>query len=153
MENNIIMLNEEQRKELGNYSKNGKHDVHLVKRAKVILALDRSNKKDHLRITRIAEQVGLSRQAIYDIRDDYLSASEVGEFLVRKKRETPPVPAKVTGDVEAHVIALACSEPPKGCARWTVRLLAEKSVELNYVDSLSHMTVERLLKKRNISLT
>lgn len=153
MENNVIMLNEEQRKELENYSKNGKHDVHLVTRAKVILALDRSNKKDHLRITRIAEQVGLSRQAIYDIRDDYLLASEVGEFLMRKKRETPPVPAKVTGDVEAHVIALACSEPPKGCARWTVRLLAEKSVELNYVDSLSHMSVDRLLKKRNISLT
>jgi len=153
MENNIIMLNEERRKELENYSKNGKRDVHLVNRAKVILALDRSNKKDHLRITRIAEQVGLSRRAIYDIRDDYLSASEVGEFLMRKKRETPPVPAKVTGDVEAHIIALACSEPPKGCARWTVRLLAEKSVELNYVDSLSHMTVERLLKKRNISLT
>lgn len=153
VENNIIMLNEEQRKELENYSKNGKHDVHLVNRAKVILALDRSNKKDHLRITRIAEQVGLSRRAIYDIRDDYLSAPEVGEFLMRKKRETPPIPAKVTGDVEAHIIALACSEPPKGCARWTVRLLAEKSVELNYVDSLSHMTVERLLKKRNISLT
>src|SRR5665647_1720797 len=105
MENNIIMLNEERRKELENYSKNGKRDVHLVNRAKVILALDRSNKKDHLRITRIAEQVGLSRRAIYDIRDDYLSASEVGEFLMRKKRETPPVPAKVTGDVEAHIIA------------------------------------------------
>jgi hypothetical protein len=153
MENNVIMLNEEQRNELENYSKKGKHDIHLVNRAKVILALDRSNKKEHLRITRIAEQVGLSRRAIYDIRDDFLAVSEVTKFLMRKKRETPPVPAKVTGEVEAHIIALACSEPPTGCAKWTVRLLAEKSVELNYVDSLSHMTVERLLKKRNINLT
>ncbi len=148
-----VWLSEEQRKVLTTFSKNGVHGVHLVKRAKVILALDRTNKKDHLRLTRISDQVDLSRQAIYNIRDDFLSASSVDEFLTRKKRETPPVEPKVTGEVEAHIIALACSEPPKGCARWTVRLLAEKSVELSYVDSLSPMTVSRLLKKRNISLT
>ena len=153
MENNIIMLNEEQRRELEVFAKNGVHNAHLITRAKTILALDRSNKKDHLRITRISEQVGLSRQAIYDIRKDFLVAPTINEFLIRKQRETPPVPAKVIGDVEAHIIALACSEPPKGFARWTVRLLAEKSVELNFVDNLSHMTVDRLLKKRNISLT
>ena len=62
------------------------------------------------------------------------------------------MPAKVTGEVEAHIIALACSEPPEGYARWTVRLLAEKAVELDFIDSISAMTVQRLLKKRNISL-
>jgi len=153
MENNVILLNEEQRKKLEDYAKNGVHSAHLITRAKVILALDRSNKKDHLRITRICEQVGLSRQAVYDIRNAFLAAPNVKEFLKRKQRETPPVAPKVTGDVEAHIIALACSEPPKGFARWTVTLLAKRSVELNYVDSLSHMTVQRLLKKRNISLT
>ena len=153
MENNVIMLNEEQRRELEMFAKNGIHNAHLITRAKTVLALDRSNKKDHLRISRVIEQVELSRQAIYDIRDAFLEAPDVSSFLTRKKRETPPVPAKVIGDVEAHIIALACSEPPKGFARWTVRLLAEKSVELNFVDSLSHMTVDRLLKKRNISLT
>lgn len=153
MEIKEIWLSEEQRKSLIAFSKNGVHNVHLVNRAKVILALDRTNKKDHLRLTRISDQVDLSRQAIYSIRDDFLSASSVDEFLTRKKRETPPVEPKVTGDVEAHIIALACSEPPKGYARWTVRLLAEKSVELSFVDSLSPMTVSRLLKKRNISLT
>lgn len=153
MENNVIMLNEEQRKELGTFAKNGVHNAHLITRAKTILALDRSNKKDHLRITRISEQMEISRQAIYDIRDDFLAAASIENFLTRKKRETPPVTPKVTGEVEAHVIALACSEPPKGYARWTVRLLAEKSVELSFIDSVSHMTIERLLKKRNISLT
>ena len=153
MENNVIMLNEEQRSELEMFAKNGTHNAHLITRAKTVLALDRSNKKDHLRISRVIEQVELSRQAIYDIRDAFLEAPDVSTFLTRKKREIPPVPAKVNGDVEAHIIALACSEPPKGFARWTVRLLAEKSVELNFVDSLSHMTVDRLLKKRNISLT
>ena len=153
MENDVIMLSEDQRKELEYYAKNGVHSTHLVTRAKVILALDRSNKKDHPRITRISERLGISRQAIYDIRDAYLAAEDIDGFLTRKKRETPPVPAKVTGDVEAHIIALACSEPPQGYARWNVRLLADKIVELHYLDSISHMTVSRLLKKRSISLT
>ena len=153
MENNAIMLSKEQHEKLEAFAKNGVHSVHLVNRAKVILALDRTGKKDHLRIARISEQVGLSRQAIYDIRDAYLVASGIDEFLTRKKRETPPVPAKIDGEVEAHIIALACSEPPKGCARWTVRLLAQKSVELGFVENLSHMSVDRLLKKRSISLT
>ena len=153
MENNIIMLTETQRKTLENFAKNGVHNVHLIIRAKTILALDRSNKKDHLRITRICEQVGLSRQAVYDIRDTFLQSENVEKFLTRKKRETPPVEPKVTGEVEAHIIATACSEPPKGYARWTLHLLAQKVVELEFVDRLSHMSVKRVLKKQNISLT
>jgi len=73
--------------------------------------------------------------------------------IERRKRKTPPVAAKVTGEVEARIIALACSEPPEGYARWTVRLLADKSVELVYIDSISAMTVNRTLKKTNLSLT
>lgn len=153
MENDIIMLSSEQRQELENFVNKGIHSVHLVNRARTILALDRSNKKDHMRITRICERVGLSRQAIYDIRNDFLNAETISKFLTRKQRETPPVPPKITGEVEARIIALACSEPPKGFARWTVRLLAEKAVELNFIDDLSHMSTQRLLKKRNISLT
>jgi hypothetical protein len=152
MENNVVMLGEEERRKLEGFSKNGVHNTHLIARAKVILALDRNNKSDHLRITQISERAGLSRQAIYDIRKDFLEAPSVEEFLKRKKRETPPVPAKVTGDVEARIIALACSKPPEGFARWTVRLLAQRIVELSFADSLSYVTVQRTLKKRNISL-
>jgi hypothetical protein len=147
------MLREDQREELEAFVKNGVHSVHLVKRARVILCLDRGGKKDHLRITQISERLELSRQAIYDIRKDFLQSESIIEFLTRKKRETPPVPPKVTGEIEARIIALACSEPPKGYARWTLKLLAAKSVELNFVESLSDMTVNRLLKKRSISLT
>ena len=71
----------------------------------------------------------------------------------RKKRITPPVPAKVTGEVEAHIIALACGTPPEGYAKWTLRLLADRTVVLGYVNSISHMQVGRILKKTNISLT
>jgi len=152
MENNVIMLKKEQRSELEQFVKTGVRSVRLVTRAKVILALDRSDKKEHLRITRISEQLGIARQNIYAIQKDFLAAESVEAFLKRKKRETPPVAAKVTGDVEAHIIALACTEAPPGYARWTLKLLSLKSVELNFIDSISPKTVERLLKKRSISL-
>jgi len=120
--------------------------------SRTILALDRTGKKDHLRIGRVCESVSLSRQAVNDIRADFFAADSISAFLTRKKRETPPVPAKITGEVEAHIIALACSEPPKGCARWTLSLLASKAVELAYVDELSFKSVQRVLKKHNLSL-
>lgn len=68
--------------------------------------------------------------------------------LKRRKRATPPVPAKVTGDDEAHIIALACTDPPEGYSRWTVRLLADKCVELGFLESVSAMTINRTVKKR-----
>jgi hypothetical protein len=77
----------------------------------------------------------------------------VSEFLKRKKRETPPVAPKISGEVEAHIIALACSPVPEGRAKWAVRLLADKCVELNYIDSISFKSVHRVLKKHNLSLT
>jgi len=153
MENNVVMLSAEQRSELEKFTKTGVRDLRLVTRAKVILALDRNGKKDHLRIGRISEELEIARQNIYAIRKDFLAAANVGEFLKRKKRETPPVPPKVTGEVEARIIALACSQPPEGYARWSLSLLASRSVELSIIDSISRMSVDRLLKKRSISLT
>jgi len=156
MENAVIMLSAQQRQALEDFSNKGTHSAKLIKRARVILALDRTGKKEHLRITRIGDQVGLSRQAIYGIRDDFLAAETVEAFLKRKKRETPPVPAKVTGDVEAKIVAIACSEPPEGRARWTVRLISERTVELGIAEDgggVGKSAVGEVLKKRNISLT
>jgi hypothetical protein len=153
MENNIILLSEEQRQQLEKFTSTGVRSARLIRRANVILALDRSNKKDHLRISRICEQCGISRQGLNDIREDFMNAESVEAFLTRKKRETPPVPPKVTGEVEAHIIAIACSEKPEGRARWTMQLIADRCVELKVVDSLSEISVRRVLKKRSISLT
>jgi len=148
-----IYLSDVQRAELMDFAKNGVHNAHLITRARTILALDRTDKKDHLRIGRICESVELSRQAVYDIRRDFLSAESVSLFLTRKKRETPPIPAKITGEVEAHIITLACSEPPEGRAHWSLKLLASKAVELSIVSELSFKSVQRILKKHNLSLT
>ena len=148
-----VYLTEEERTAVETFAKNGTHNAHLIVRANILLVLDRTGKKDHMRIKRTAEEHGVSRQTVYNILEDYHNAKDITEFLSRKVRETPPVPSKVDGVVEAHIIALACSEVPAGYARWTVRLLAQKAVELDFIDSISPATVHRLLKKQNISLT
>jgi len=152
MENGVIYLSAEQRSELERCIKDRRNGIRMITRAAVVLKLDRSNKKDHLRMSRIIEETGVSRQGVYNIRNAFLEAESVRAFLTRKKRERPPVEPKITGEIEAQIIALACSKPPDGYAKWTLRLLADKSVELGYVDSLSHMSVKRLLKKHNLSL-
>ena len=153
MKSNRITLRAEERNELVQFSTKGVHSVRLVNRARIILALDSSEGRKPEKQDDIAKRIGVSRQAVNDAKREFQSAENVTVFLQRKKRKTPPVKPKVTGEVEARIIALACGEVPEGCARWTVRLLAEKSVQLQDVDSLSHMTISRLLKKHNLSLT
>ena len=80
-------------------------------------------------VSEIARTYHTSYTTIQTVKSSYCT-KELEATLNRKKRETPPVPAKVTREVEAHIIALACGEPPKGYSKWTLRLLAEKTVEL-----------------------
>jgi predicted XRE-type DNA-binding protein len=148
-----IELSQETRKELEKFCTTGIHSVKLVNRAKIILELDESNDRKPLKQKVIADKIGVSRQTVNDVKKIFLASDGVSAFLKRKKRETPPVKPKVTGELEARIIAMACSEVPEGYAKWTLRLIAEKCVELNYVDSLSPMSVSRLLKKLNLNLT
>lgn len=103
-------------------------------------------------VAEIADTFNTTPTTVHNVRTSYVNRG-LEATINRKKRETPPVPAKVTGDIEARIIALACGEPPEGYSRWSVRLIAEKCVELNYINSISHMTVSRILKKTNLSLT
>jgi len=153
MEEKQIKLTAKERVELERFCSTGVHSVRLVDRAKIILALDTSGGRTPERHEAIAQRLGISRQTINNARGDFLAAESIAAFLQRKKREAPPVPPKVTGELEARIIALACGKAPKGCSRWTLRLLAEKCVELHYCSSLSHMTVSRLLKKHSLSPT
>jgi hypothetical protein len=148
-----IELSQETKREFVKFCTTGNHSVKLVNRAKIILELDESNGRKPLKQEAIADKIGVSRQVVNDARKEFLASDSVSEFLKRKKRETPPVESKVTGELEAHIVAMACSKVPEGCVKWTLRLIAEKCVELSYIDSLSHMSVSRLLKKLNLSLT
>jgi predicted XRE-type DNA-binding protein len=123
----------------------------LVNRANIILELDEADGRKPLTQEQIAEKIGVSRQTVNDTKRSFIAADSISVFLQRKKRDTPPVEPKITGEVEAHIIALACSSVPTGYAKWGVRLLAAKCVELNYIDSISFKSVQRVLKKHNLS--
>jgi len=153
MEEKQIKLTAKERVELERFCSAGVHNVRLVDRAKIILALDTSGGRTPERHEAITQRLGISRQTINNARSDFLAAESIAAFLQRKKRAAPSVPPKVTGELEARIIALACGKVPKGCSRWTLRLLAEKCVELHYCSSLSHMTISRLLKKHSLSPT
>lgn len=117
-----------------------------ILRANILLASDRNNTK-HMTVAEIAAAYHTTPTTVQNVRISY-AANGMEATLRRKKRVTPPVPPKVTDEVEAHIIALACSKPPEGYHKWTLRLLANTCVELNYVESLSHVTVSRILKKQ-----
>jgi hypothetical protein len=152
MERKCIELTSKERTELEQFSTKGVHSVRLVNRAKIILALDTSGGRKAQKQEGIAKRVGVNRQTVNNAKNDFLKLKDVSLFLQRKKRKTPPVPPKVTGELEARIIALACSPAPQGCARWTLKLLADKCVELDYCGSISDMTIHRVLKKTNLSL-
>ena len=152
-----VKLTENERMQLEEIFKKGVHSARKTMRAKVLLELDYLNYyscglRFRPTIKGIASRCGVSETTVRGIMKRYLEEG-LEATLTRKKRETPPIKPIVTGDVEARIIALACSEPPKGYARWTLRLLEEKVVELGIVEKISDNTIGRMLKKMNLSLT
>jgi hypothetical protein len=147
----IIELSDTDRKTLTDIVTKGSAPAKTILRANILLASDRNNKK-HMTVAEIAENYHTTPTTVQNVRTSYAN-NGLEATVSRKKRATPPVPPKVTGEVEAHIIALACGDPPEGYEKWTLRLLADKCVELNYAESLSHMTVSRVLKKTNLNLT
>jgi hypothetical protein len=148
-----IVLTEDERRYLKEYAEKGVKPIQAVKRAQILLEADSSKGRKPAKEGDIAEKVGVSlptvklvKKAFYDHHGD------VEMVVIRKKREMGPREIKMTGDVEARLIALCCSSAPEGYARWTVRLLADKMVELNYIDEISPMTVSRTLKKTSSNL-
>lgn len=153
-----IELTDDQRRSLEQIVRKGVSGAMEIRRANVLLhaneAGDRKRQKDVV----IAQMLGITVQAVHDIKVKFLERKETdkrdpAKGIRRKKRETPPVPAKCTGEVEAKIIAIACSAPPQGRGRWTLRLISERAVELAIIDSISHVQVGRILKKTNLSLT
>ncbi len=147
----VIELSEQDKEQLTEIITTGTRTARTILRANILLASDKRNDK-YMTVAEIAEVYHTTPTTVQNVRSSYCEKG-LEATLNRKKRETPPVPAKVTGEVEAHIIALACGEPPEGYSKWTLRLLADKTVELGYIDSISHVTVSSVLKKTNLSLT
>jgi len=145
---NHVCLSSTERNRLQSLISKGAATAKSIMHANVLLAADENNTKGRMSEAEIAELMHVSKQTVHTIRQLY-SEKGLDAAIGRKKRDTPPVPAKITGDVEARIIALSCNEPPSGRSKWTLRLLADKAVELEIIDSISYVAVGQLLKKTN----
>lgn len=131
----------------------GRHPARMITRARVLLALDEAQGPAPDRRV-VAERLGTSESTVYLVAKAFATqGGRVEDVIGRKKRATPPVEPKVTGDVEARLIALACTQPPPGRARWTLRLLERQVALTEGMPPMDHSTIGRVLKRGRLSLT
>ena len=146
----IVRLTEEERQTLKVIIGKGKSAAYRIKHANILLKAnaDGSNWPDE----RIVEAFECHRNTVENVRKRFVTQG-LEAALERKKRLTPPRKIIIDGEREARIIAISRTTPPPGRAKWSLRRLADKIVELGIVESASHMTVQRVLKKTNSSLT
>jgi len=143
-----IELKEDERAELERQIHAGNSSVRKQTRVRILLLSDRSQGQKRTD-QEVADAAICSTSTVRSIRRRYV---EGGLSAALNDKGWPGAKPKLTGEVEAKLIMLACSEPPKGFARWTLRLLADQMVELGYIEEVSHVTVREWLKKTNLSL-
>ena len=147
-----VTLTKEERKELETMTRRGKTHARRFIHARALLLCDAGADGPAWNVADVAEALGVTSRTIEHLKKRFVEDG-LEAALERKPREKPPREVIFDGAFEARLIALACSDAPEGRRRWTVRLLADKAVELKFAESVSHMTVQRVLKKTNLSLT
>lgn len=147
-----VTLTKEERKDLEAISTKGKRAARTVLYARALLLLDAGEHGPKWVVAMVAEALGTTTRSLEHLKKQFIEEG-LPAAIERKKRVTPPREIQFGGEFEAHLLALACTEAPKGRDRWTMRLLAEKMVELKMVPSVSPMTVCNTLKKMNLNLT
>jgi transposase len=150
MKKYIVRLSKEEREQLEKVTSVGKAAVYKIKHAQILLKsdVDGPNWADE----QIAEAFCVTTRTVENIRKRLVEKG-LDAALDRKKQETPRRKSIFDGEGEARVIALSCSSPPEGYSKWTVRLLADKIVELEIVETVSYETVRQTLKKTRLNLT
>lgn len=142
----VVRLSAEERERLEAMVHKGKISAGHMRRAQILLKADVSKAGEAWSDSRIIEALNTNNVVIHNVRKQLVEEGFDAVFT-RKKRETPPVEKIFDGAKEAKLIALTCSKPPAGYARWSLRLLENKVVELNIVDKASDNTIGRVLKK------
>lgn len=143
-----IQLSGDERKELIDKVTKGKSKAADITKAHVLLGSDQNSDSGRLSETSLAANLHISVRTVERIRREFCERGmEIFTPKPRKIRDD----LRIDGAVEARIIALACSEPPPGQSRWTLRVLADKAVELQITDSLSHTSVAKVLKKMRSS--
>ena len=147
-----ITLTKQERKDLVALTRSGRTGAKKFIHARALLLCDAGPDGPAWTVSAAAEGLGVTCRTIEHLKKRFVEEG-LEAALQRKPRVRPPREVIFDGAFEARLIALACSDAPEGYQRWTVRLLAEKAVELEFAPSVSHMTVQRVLKKMNLSLT
>jgi len=147
-----VLLTEADREELVRITTTGVHPASMIRRARVLLALDTSAGEVDFQ-EEIAARLEVSGETLRLVAKRFAdTGGDIHATIGRKQRELPAVPSTVTGEVEARLIALACSTPPEGYSRWSLRLLEKHVVLVADIPDLDHSTIGRVLKKRNCVL-
>lgn len=128
----------------------GSHTSQTFRAAYILLNCDEGEYSQKVTNEQISKVLKVGMRTIDRIKKQFIEDGM--EPVLERRPTTRTYNVKADGDVEAKLVTLCCSEPPKGSAKWSLRLLADKMVELKYVESISHVTVRSVLKKTNLSL-
>lgn len=151
MKKYIVTLTCEERDMLEALASRGKHSAQRVLNALILLGCDEGEfQTQRSKNEELSRVLNISMRKIDRVKERFVTESL--EVALSGRNRNRVYHKKADGDFEAHLIALSCSEPPEGYSRWTLRLLADKVVELKYIDEISHETIRQILKKRNKTL-
>ena len=145
-----IKLSHEEVKELMVIINKGSHTSHTFRIAYILLNCDEGDYSDKATNEQISKLLKVGMRTIDRVKKRFIE--EGFEAVLERRASSRVYDLKIDGDVEAKLIKLCCSEPPPGFAKWSLRLLADKMIELQYVDSISYVSVGNVLKKMNLSL-
>ena len=141
-----VTLTEQETDLLEEITRRGKRSAMIIRNAYILLNSNQGPEGKGQKDEDIAGFLGITVRTVEKIREKFVI--EGFETALYGKESSREYKVKVDGDVEAHLIALSCSKPPKGYARWSLRLLSDKMVELKHIDNISHERVRSVLKKR-----
>ena len=141
---------EEEHEELKSIINKGSHTSQTFRVAYILLNCDEGKYSDKVINEQISKVLKVGMRTIDRVKKRFVE--EGFEAVLERRVSTRVYEKKSDGDVEAKLVSLCCSQPPKGYAKWSLRLLADKMVELKYVESISHVTVRSVLKKTNLNL-
>ncbi len=141
-----VELSKEERDKLFQIIKKGKHTSMAYRNAYVLLNTDTGEYSNKVSNAQISKVLKIGMRTIDRIKKRFVE--EGFEACLERRPSSRKYERKIDGDIEAKLISIACSEPPEGFARWSLRLLADKMIELQYIDYISHETVRGILKKR-----
>lgn len=145
-----IKLTKEEVEALHAITNKGFHSSQTFRTAYILLNCDEGEHAEKITNEQISKVLKVGMRTIDRVKKKFIEGGFEG--VLDRRPSSRVYETKSDGDVEAKLVALCCSEPPKGFAKWSLRLLADKMVELEYVESISHVTVRSVLKKTNLSL-